>query len=37
MKKILAIFVLTAGWQAVAVDGPRSAEAQRDQCNARLD
>ncbi len=37
MKTILAILVLTAGWQAVAADGPKSAVAQRDQCNAWLD
>ncbi len=36
MKTILAILVLAAGCQAAAADGPKSAQAQKDQCDANL-
>lgn len=36
MKTILAIIVLAVGWQAAAADGPKSAQAQKTQCDANL-
>ncbi len=32
MKIILAILIVAAGWQAVAADGPKSAQQQKNQC-----